>query len=176
MMGNPDIEIIEVYNKLLSEYKKGNLKNPEPKWHLEESDIDFSLQLNQFRDELLEDGFTIIPNVDIETLLKKMTSQDYKMFRTKKLFGSTFSDLGLSEIIYLWQNGEKLIPPTIVILDNTFMLKVQNPFPKTTIEFMALDGKHRLKVSCYFNVEKIPIIAFNWQAEKIKKMLEESSR
>jgi hypothetical protein len=67
-------------------FNSSKLPDITPIWHTNNEDIDLSKQTESLRDDLLEDGFTIIENVDIELLFDKMSSGNPAMFREKILY------------------------------------------------------------------------------------------
>jgi len=163
-------EKITRYKEIYDSYRKGSLILPIAEWHTSESEIIFSLQRDQLDSRLLTSGFTIIPDVDINVLLNNMELQDEEMFKRNNLYDESFSDSNISDVINCWMEGQKLIPPTIMIFDEEFFKRV-NRTPYVTDELRPVDGKHRLKVSYYLKEKKIPITVLNWQVEKIKKRL-----
>lgn len=153
-------------------FKSNSLPIPNVAWHTIESEIDLSLQRDKLVPELLTDGFTIIPEVDFELLLNKMTVQDAAMLRKRDLYSPKFHDRTISTILNHWINNEKLIPPTILIYDEIFVNALNNGrHIITSEELRPIDGKHRLHVSYYFGVKTIPILVINKQLSSIKDIL-----
>lgn len=88
------------------------------------------------------------------------------MFREKKLYNPSLIDCQISDILNFWIKGEKLIPPTILVIDRT----IKNTI-KDTDKIFPVDGKHRLNVAYYLGCTKIPIFVINKQLDKIKSIL-----
>ncbi|EID4421474.1 ParB N-terminal domain-containing protein [Vibrio vulnificus] len=145
-------------NKIMELYAKGSLDPVKPCWHLDKKYIDFDNQDFHLSDELCEQGYRLIPSVDVETLLDAMQSGNPELYRSKSLFHKHWSDEKICNVVKHWQNNEKLIPPTIVYNHLLHRLYVA-------------DGKHRFNVAYYFGTECMPIIVPNVQLEKIKPML-----
>lgn len=139
-------------------FDSGQLKSLEILWHENIDDIDLSKQYHSLDKPLLEAGFDIIKNVDIELLFDKMLEGNPQLFREKRLFHEELSSSNIANIIDHWLRKEKLIPPTILLVENSTDL-----FPT--------DGKHRLNVAYYFGVTTIPIFVINPQKEKILEIL-----
>lgn len=144
-------EIVDLFNS-------SKLTTLQPLWHTDIESIDLNKQRENLTDDLLEDGFTILQNIDIEVLFDKMYSGNPEMFREKKLYNKELDDLKISGVIDNWLNNVKLIPPTILVIDNTYKV-----FPT--------DGKHRINVAYYYGATTIPIFVINKQLDKIKQIL-----
>ncbi|EOW9210584.1 TPA: hypothetical protein PX804_003327 [Vibrio cholerae] len=145
-------------NKIMDLHDKDALNPVKPCWHLDKRYIDFDNQGFHLSDELCEKGYTLIPAVDVETLLDAMQSGNPELYRSKSLFHEDWSDQKICNVVKHWQNSEKLIPPTIIY--NYFLERLY-----------VADGKHRFNVAYYFGAECMPIIVPNVQLEKIKAML-----
>jgi hypothetical protein len=137
-----------------------------PLWHTDLNDIDLSKQRENLRDDLLEDGFTILQNIDIELLFDKMPSGNPELFREKNLYNDDLNDWKISDVIDNWLNNIKLIPPTILVID-----KIIDSFIEDTCQIFPTDGKHRINVAYYYGATTIPIFVVNKQLEKIKTIL-----
>lgn len=153
---------------LIAAYREGNLPIPQIHWHLSETEIDLSLQRDALHPRLLVEGFTIIPNVDIETLFNQMTEADAAMFRRRELYNSSFNARTISSVLHSWLKDQKLIPPTIIVYDKEFAdtLKIKII---TSNELRPIDGKHRINVSYFFGAKSIPILVRNKQLQLIEK-------
>lgn len=150
-------------------YQNSQLNNISPLWHINEKDIDFDNQKNELRPDLLEDGFTIIENVDIESLLDCMFDGYQDLVREKILYNEEQDETNISGVIDKWLNKIKLIPPTILIwdtiVDQTGILK------EDTDKLFVQDGKHRINVAYYFGANTLPILVINKQLKRIKTIL-----
>lgn len=149
-------EHLEIYKR----FKNGGEKLT-PIWHIEKKDIDFKKTNTTINLSLLEDGYTILA-VDAKLLMNKMGTSYVKLYQGK-LYKDSSEDK-ISQVIYHWMNGEKLIPPIIIIHDSLFSDMVTNAIAPQ-------DGNHRLRVAYYFGVEKIPIIVLNQQLNNFKQIM-----
>jgi hypothetical protein len=154
------------HQEIMQLFKESQLPNITPIWHTSIEDIDLTMQRENLVDELLEDGFTIIENVDIELLFDKMSPGNPEMFREKILYNEDLLDWKISDVLDNWIKETKLIPPTILVIDKA----IDNSDIDTNLIF-ATDGKHRLNVAYYCGVTRIPIFVINKQLEKIKTIL-----
>jgi len=159
----------ERHNELVSAYKAGTLECPEIRWHEQLSEIDLSLQPDKLHRKLLEENLSILPKVRLGKLVRWMSEADAAFFGRKKLYEYS-SDQKTSRVLDLWQQGEKLIPPTILIYDQQYMNLVR-PTGIPSSELRPADGKHRLAICCNFEVETIPILVLNRQLDLIKRVL-----
>ena len=156
--------------ELIKAYKSNDLPIPKIEWHLKNTEVDLSLQTTSLRPELFADGFTIIPDIQIETLFDRMTKADAAMFRKRKLYNTSFTDMTISSVLDFWLKGGKLIPPTIMIYTKEYAKTLKlNIFEST--ELMPVDGKHRINVAYYFGVKSIPILVINPQIHLITQAL-----
>ena len=144
-------EIVDLFNS-------SKLTTLQPLWHTEIDSIDLNKQNENLNADLLEDGFTILHNIDIEFLFDKMYPGNPEMFREKNLYNKELDDLKISGVIDNWFKNVKLIPPTILVINNTNYV-----FPT--------DGKHRINVAYYFGATTLPIFVINKQLDKIKSIL-----
>jgi hypothetical protein len=144
-------DIVDLFNS-------SKLPTLQPLWHTDVDNIDLSQQRENLNDDLLEDGYTILQNVDIDVLFDKMYSGNPEMFREKKLYNEDLDDLKISGVIDSWLNNLKLIPPTILVIEGT-----NKVFPT--------DGKHRINVAYYYGATDIPIFVINKQLNKMKSIL-----
>ncbi len=151
-------------------YDNNKLSELSIAWHLDPLNIDLSLQKDHLDERLLDQGFSIIPEVEIETLFDNMIEGNPQMFREKKLFNPDMIDTNISSVIDFWLKGEKLIPPTITVLDQTLATSLNISFT-TSDKLFPTDGKHRINVAYYFEATKIPILVVNKQLVKIKQIL-----
>ena len=147
-------------------YKSGQLKNINPIWHINAEEIELTKQKENLTSKLLENGFTIIENIDIELLFDNMPSGNPEMFRKRKLYNNSLDEFKTSEVLDNWIKGVKLIPPTILVIDETIEKGIEN-----TTKIYPTDGKHRLNAAYFFGAKKIPIFVINKQIESIKKIL-----
>lgn len=154
------------HEEIMKLFHSPELNNIVPLWHINIEDIDLTKQRENLTDDLLEEGFTIIENVNIELLFDKMSSGNPNMFREKILYNKDLLDWKISDVLDNWRKGIKLIPPTISIIDKT----IYNANTDTN-ELFATDGKHRINVAYYFGVTSIPIFVINKELEKIKTIL-----
>jgi hypothetical protein len=156
----------EKHNEL---HKKSLLPNINPLWHLKNDDIDFNNQKDQLRPDLIDEGFTIIQNVDIELLLDCMLDGYQDLVRDKILYNEEQNETNISGVIDKWLSNIKLIPPTILIwdtiVDQTGILK------KDTEKLFVQDGKHRINVAYYYGAKTLPIVVINKQLARMKTIL-----
>jgi ParB-like chromosome segregation protein Spo0J len=157
------------HDQLVNAYKAGTLPRPDIQWHQNLQDIDLSLQPDKLHLKLVAEGLSILPNVRLKTLVSRMREADAAIFRRKKLYEHA-GDHQTSRALDLWLQGEKLIPPTILIFDQPFMdLVCRHGIPST--ELQPVDGKHRLSICCYFGIHAIPILVLERQLDQIKRIL-----
>jgi hypothetical protein len=154
------------HQEILNLFKSSKLTDLKPLWHTDINDIDLSKQRENLRDDLLDEGFTILQNINIELLFDKMQSGNPEMFREKELYNDDLNDWKISDVIDNWLNKVKLIPPTILVID-----KVIDKSINDTCKIFPTDGKHRINVAYYFGATTIPIFVVNKQLEKIKTIL-----
>ena len=135
------------HDELFRQYKDDILPCPNIRWHEHISDIDLSWQPKHLHPNLVVEGLAILPDVHLEMLLDKMSEEDTTFFRRKRLYENRF-DTSTSRALDWWMQGEKMIPPTILIYDQQFMdLVCPKGIPST--ELRPADGKHRLAICCY---------------------------
>ncbi len=154
------------HQEIVKLYKSSKLNDVTPLWHTTIEEIDLAKQRENLREDLLEEGFKIIENINIELLFDKMSSGNPDMFREKVLYNDDLNDWKISDVLDNWINGTKLIPPTILVIDKTIDNMVTD-----TNELFATDGKHRLNVAYYYGATSIPIFVVNKQLDKIKTIL-----
>lgn len=156
----------QAYKELYNLYKDGQLPVITPLWHTVESDVDFSKQKDNLVDHHFSEGFTIIPDISIDSLFVNMPDGVADMYYDKNLFLDEW-DLGTTDILTHWRNGEKLIPPTFLIMD-----KSMHEYCKAdSKEIYPFDGKHRLNAAYSLGATHIPILVTNKQLVKIKAIL-----
>lgn len=85
-------EIVKLFNS-------SQLTGITPIWHTSIEDIDLKQQRENLCDDLLEEGITIIEDVDIELLFNKMSSGNPDMFREKVLYNKDLIDWKISEAL-----------------------------------------------------------------------------
>jgi hypothetical protein len=165
-----NLESAEIHERVFEAYKSNTLLIPEVRWHIDSTKIDLSLQRDSFRKELLVDGISVIPEVDIGVLFNKMTKDDALMFRKKKLYNPSFNSKSISIVINHWLQGIKLIPPTIMIFNQEYAdtLNIDIIVSK---ELRPIDGKHRINAAYFFGIKTIPILVRNKQLSIIKTYL-----
>ena len=154
------------HQEILNLFKSSKLTDLEPLWHTDINEIDLSKQRENLRSDLLDEGFTILQNINIELLFDKMQSGNPEMFREKELYNDDLNDWKISDVIDNWLNNVKLIPPTILVID-----KVIDKTINDTCKLFPTDGKHRINVAYYFGASTIPIFVVNKQLDKIKTIL-----
>src|SRR5665213_1156333 len=129
-------------NALAKIFRSGALDGLKPLWHFKKEDIDFLKQKDQLDEELLVEGYTIIPAVNFDKLLTSFYSNQGSFINDKKITNrSGFIDTQLCRIVEHWQNEEALIPPIII-------------FNKVLSQNWPADGKHRMKVAYYLDVKE----------------------
>lgn len=154
------------HQEIVKLFKSSKLTDLKPLWHTDISEIDLSKQRENLQNDLLDEGFTILQNIDIELLFDKMQPGNPEMFREKELYNDDLNDWKISDVIDNWINNVKLIPPTILVID-----KVIDKSINDTCKIFPTDGKHRINVAYYFGATTIPIFVVNKQLEKIKTIL-----
>jgi len=142
------------------------LNNITPIWHTTARRIDFNKQKHQLPDKYLEDGFTILKNVDIEILINSTTPGNIEMYGERLLYHPDLQDWKIDDILHYWYNNTKLIPPTITLLDETLEY-----YDVDRNELYISDGTHRINVANFYGAKTIPIIVSNKQLERIKDFL-----
>jgi len=144
---------------LAKKFKSGALDGLKPLWHIKNEDIDFLKQKDQLDEELLVEGYTIIPAVNFDKLLHSFYANQGSFINDKKIINRNgFIDTQLCRIVEHWQNEEALIPPIII-------------FNKGLSQNWPADGKHRMKVAYYFGVKDIPIIIPNIYLEQVSALV-----
>jgi len=144
---------------LAKKFNSGALDHLTPLWHIKEEDIDFLKQKDQLDEELLIEGYTIIPAVNFDQLLISFHSNQGSFISDKKIANNKgFVDTQLCRIVEHWQNEEALIPPIII-------------FTKGLNQNWPADGKHRMKIAYYLGVKEIPIIVPNIYLEQISALI-----
>lgn len=149
----------EIHEKIYKHFKNGGQKLT-PLWHLDKKDIDFERTDTTLIQ--LKNGYSIV-EVDAAALMNKMGPPYVKLY-SGKLYHDN-SERKISQVLYHWMNGEKLIPPVIIIHDETISSIVSNAVAPQ-------DGNHRLRAAYHFGVKKIPIIVLDAQLSKFIKMME----
>jgi hypothetical protein len=160
------IERDKRHHEIFQLFNSSQLPNIIPIWHTNIADIDLTKQRNNLTEDLLEEGFTIIEDVDIELLFDKIYSGNREMFREKELYNNDLDEMKISDVLDNWIKGTKLIPPTILVSDKT----INNSITDSN-ELFPTDGKHRLNVAYYYGATRIPIFVINKQLDKIKTIL-----
>jgi hypothetical protein len=150
-------------------YQNSELNSLSPLWNTENKDIDFNKQKDKLREDLLEDGFTIIENVDIELLLDCMFDGYPDLVREKILYNEEQNETNISDVIDKWLSNTKLIPPTILVLDT--IVDQSGILKEDTNKLFVHDGKHRINVAYYFGAKTLPILVINKQLTRIKTIL-----
>ena len=77
----------------------------------------------------------------------------------------------ISSVIYSWQQGQRLIPPTILIYNKEFAETLENSNFESTEDLRPQDGKHRINAAYCLGATNIPILVRNRQLDLIKKIL-----
>ena len=157
------LSYINTCKALFKEFKAGKLVELTPIWHSSVDKIDLKSQPHQLDEELLVEGFSFIPNVDMEDLLQSFQKAFTPFIRDKKIFNSKgFVDTQTCRIIEEWLSGKPLIPPLIImntLLDETY----------------PADGKHRLKIAYYLGAKTLPIIVPNIHKERVLELITKSN-
>ncbi len=143
------IEMDNICVSIKTAYTAGSLNSLTPLWHINKEDIDFDCQMEQLNNKIMAQGYSIIMEVKIDSLLNCMQRGSPEIFREQKLFHKNFDDTKICRVVKNWQSGIKLIPPTIV-LNNMLGNKI-----------FAADGKHRINVAHVFGAKSLPIIIPN---------------
>uniref|UniRef100_UPI004048704F hypothetical protein n=1 Tax=Flavobacterium sp. TaxID=239 RepID=UPI004048704F len=81
------------HQEILTLFKSSKLTDLKPLWHTDINEIDLSKQRENLRDDLLDEGFTILQNINIELLFDKMQSGNPEMFREKELYNDDLNGL-----------------------------------------------------------------------------------
>ena len=152
----------ERHQEIVKLFKSSKLTDLKPLWHTDINEIDLDQQRDNLCKDLLDEGFTILQNINIELLFDKMQSGNPEMFRERELYNGDLLDWKISDVIDNWMNNIKLIPPTILVIDNSI---------SDTFKIFPTDGKHRINVAYYFGATTIPIFVVNKELEKIKRIL-----
>lgn len=159
------------HHRLMADYKENRLRIPDILWHRSIDEIDLSLQPDRLVKGLLAGGLELIAEVDIEILIDRMTKADQRMFRKRKLYNPSFNGHKISSVIYSWQQGQRLIPPTILIYNKEFAETLENSNFESTEDLRPQDGKHRINAAYCLGATNIPILVRNRQLDLIKKIL-----
>ncbi len=146
------------YLKLL--HKKGELVGVEPKWHVTQRGIDLDSQRyesvpNEYL-ETMNKGFTILKNVNCKSILNSISKDDASIYRRRKVFNTWYNDRHVSEILFCWLNGKKLIPPTLMF---------------NGMKNYLVDGKHRFNVAYSLGAETLPILVSNEHLDEVRRRL-----
>ena len=98
-------------------FSSGALNGLKPIWHLKKENIDFLKQKDQLDEDLLVEGYTIIPAINFIRLLNSFYANQGSFINDKKIINRDgFIDTQLCRIVEYWQNEEALIPPIIIFL------------------------------------------------------------
>lgn len=136
-------------NKYINEKKKefkiilkNNPNSISAYWLLEKENIDFE-NLPEKKPTFITDGNYDIYWVNLKELLKNINYNAEKVYGKKSIW-SKHNDSKITRVLIHWQNQEKLIP---IILN----------IPSSKVVLIQ-DGRHRLTVSNFLDLEKIPVI------------------
>ena len=99
----------------------------------------------------------LIFNVDTEELFKK--SELYEVNNKLLFTEESLNDGRVATILYRWDNGLFIDPPTIGTFD----------FKSKKLSFS--DGRHRSKTAYFLGCEKIPIAIHKSQVEEVEKLI-----
>lgn len=132
-----------------------------PLWHMRIEDMDFSLQKHKLDKEYLIEGYLLIQCVGLQHWFEKLSDSGQGEFLAKNdvFSNDEFDEFAFCTIANHWRKGEPLIPATIII-------------PNGLNYLFAVDGKHRLKLANYLEVETIPLIVPKIQETQILALLE----
>lgn len=163
-----------IHEKILEEYRMGELERPNISWHLSINDIDVKQGINM-HPNLLSSGLSIISNVSMKTLMNCMNQDYVTALRRKKLYDENGSDRSTSQIINHWRQKRKLTPPTIVVFNQQLFEAIGKEHLIPSSELQPNDGRHRLNAAYYFGEESIPIVVWKPQHGTIKEILDLNS-
>ncbi len=152
------IDFNRMCDSIKKSYESGEILTLNAHWHLSVNDIDFSCQREQINDDLLSEGYTLIPDVEVESLLDSMQDGNPELYRRKSLFGKYWSDYKICDVINHWQSDTRLIPPTII-------------FNRLLNKIYVAEGKHRLNVAYFFGCKVLPIIVPNVYLPQVRKLI-----
>jgi hypothetical protein len=132
--------------------------------------VNLSLQRDPPDPRLLADGFSILNDVRIDHLISLMLEGDIEYYREDKFIRRSL-DFETTRILSHWLNGEKLIPPTMMVYTKEILGLFEKGDIIPSTEIFPADGKHRLSLAHYLGVKTIPILVFNIQLTLLSKML-----
>lgn len=144
---------------LAEKFRSGEFDTLDPIWHVKKEDIDFFKQKDQLDDELLVEGYSIIPAVNFDRLLSSFHSNQGSFISDRKITDKRgFVDNQLCRIVEHWKNKEALIPPIII-------------FTKGLNQNWPADGKHRMKIAYYLGAKELPVIVPNLQLQQVSALI-----
>lgn len=160
-------DLFEISEKIKQLYNKGEINNSSiaPLWITQQEQIDFTHQGNNTYSNLITDGYTIL-SVNLENLLSCFDSDQAKMYRKMRMYNGQQEPVKIGGVIHSWLIGVTLIPPTILCRDS-----LVSSFAKDSDILFPQDGKHRINVAYCSGAETIPIIVWNKQLDKVKRIL-----
>jgi len=133
-------------NKKKKEFKiilKNNPDSISAHWLLVKEYIDFE-NLPEKKPTFITDSNYDIYWVNLKELLNNLNYDAEKVYGKKSIWTLKHNDSKITRVLIHWQNQEKLIPIILNI-----------PDPKLVL---IQDGHHRLTVSNYLDLEKIPVL------------------
>jgi hypothetical protein len=119
--------------------------------------------------QLLVKGLTVIPDVDVDTLISLMQEGDKLHFSKKRLYNNSNDKRRTDKVLNHWKNGEKLTPPAIIVFNAECIESLGMRPEHISTELRPTDGKHRLNAACSIGVKTIPIVVRNPQISLINK-------
>ncbi|MGJ1442669.1 hypothetical protein ACR788_15445 [Sphingobacterium siyangense] len=155
-------------NEIRQSFFEGKITSLQAFWHTNISDCDWNLQPHKLDFQVSNGNLAIITNVSLEKLIDHLVPYQKKMFKERQLFNGSLDDTNTAKIINHWLHSERLIPPTILIVDEKFPNPAGNIQIEFNDEFHPVDGKHRLNVANYFGTASIPIVVIERQEQKIR--------
>lgn len=152
------IEANKNINEKKKEFKiilKNNPNSISAHWLLAKENIDFE-NLPEKKPTFIIDRNYEIYWVNLKELLNNLNYDAEKVYGKKTIWTLNHNDTKITRVLINWQNQEKLIPIILNI-----------PNPKIVL---IQDGHHRLTVSNYLDLEKIPvIISRNFEANFLSR-------
>lgn len=138
------------YNKMerLKKKYKADIKsgsyNFSPIWLTDKSEIDFSVLGDEASVELLFLSNYQIWWTSLDNLFNHMASIFRNSYHKNKLW-TGHDDRKITKALKFWEDENKMIPPILIMNGNN-------------TEILPHDGKHRIALCHYFDVEEIPVI------------------